>query len=74
MTDIRVYLAPLKGRVKAFTCIVDDFATIVINEALAPDARLRAYKHELARIEAGDFDAVRDGLTAGQIEEARHVV
>lgn len=73
--DVRTVLWPLSGRVKGFTVVMEDFVTIVINEALSPDARLRAYKHEVGHIERGDFDAVLDGIaTANDIEEAAHVV
>ena len=73
--DVRAILWPLRGRVKAFTCVMDGFATIVINEALSPAARRRAYEHEMEHLRAGDFDAIIDGrMTACEAEEIRHHV
>lgn len=72
--DIRTVLWPLPGSVRGFTCIVEDFITIVINEALSPQARRRAWRHEVEHIENGDFEALRLGLsTANRIEEDAHV-
>lgn len=73
--DIRVYVVPLKGKVRGAAVYMDGFFTILINEALSPEARMRTYKHEMEHIQGGDFEAIRDKrLTAGEAEEMRHHV
>ena len=47
----------------------DDFYTIIIDESLSPEARMKAYRHELEHIESGDFDSEED---TGIIEIRAH--
>ena len=75
MTEVRTVLWPLRGRVKGFTVVMEGFVTIVINEALSPAARRRAYEHEIEHIRNDDFGAIfRGDATVEQIETERHHV
>lgn len=56
---INTFLRPLPGSIKAFVTKHDDVYTIVINENLSEDARLRAYLHEIRHIENGDLEGAR---------------
>lgn len=47
----------MPGRIRSYVVRKDDFYTIVINEALSQEARMKAYRHELDHIEQGDFDS-----------------
>ena len=54
--ECRVYLVPLPGTIKAAVRLAPDgFPSIYINDALAPEARRRALRHELQHIERDDF-------------------
>jgi len=53
----RVFLVEMPIRIKSYVVRKDDWYTICINEALSPDARMKAYRHELDHIEQGDFDS-----------------
>lgn len=67
--QIRIYCLPIPGRIRSYVVRKDDWFTVVINEALSPDARMRAYRHELDHIERGDFDSEED---TGLIEIRAH--
>ena len=67
--ELRAYLRPMPGTVKAFSVQVDDFTTIVVNENLNEATRLKAYKHEIDHIRSGDFD--RDD-SVSEIEMRAH--
>ena len=67
--QIRIYCLPIPGRIRSYVVRKDDFYTIVINEALNRDARMKAYRHELRHIERGDFDSEED---TGMIEIRAH--
>lgn len=54
-TDVRTIVCPLPPHIKAYTAFVNDFYTIVLNENLSYEARYKAYIHELAHINNGDF-------------------
>lgn len=58
MTDLnyRVYMMPFPGDVKAAVRVdPDGFASIYINDALSPEARKRAFMHELRHLERDDM-------------------
>ena len=54
--EITVVLAKMPGRIRAYVVLKDDHYTVVINEALCPVARMRAYRHEVNHIMKGDFE------------------
>ena len=54
--EIRVVLASMPGSIRAYVVLKDDHYTVVINEALCPVARMRAYRHEVNHIMNGDFE------------------
>ena len=55
-SDFRVIFLPFTGDIKGATRVDEDgFATIYINEALAPDAKKDTLKHEIRHIERNDF-------------------
>ena len=66
---IRIYCLPIHGKIKSYVVRKDDFFTIVINEALSPEARMKAYRHELDHIENDDFDSDE---STGMIEIRAH--
>lgn len=53
--EIRTVLYPLPPDIKAYTAYVNGYYTIVINDNLSDQARLRAYYHERIHISNGDF-------------------
>ena len=55
--QIRIYCLPIPGRIRSYVVRKDDFYTIIIDESLSPEARMKAYRHELEHIENGDFDS-----------------
>ena len=67
--QIRIYCLPIPGRIRSYVVRKDGWFTIVLNEALSPDARMKAYHHELDHIERGDFDSEED---TGLIEIRAH--
>ena len=67
--QIRIYCLPIPGRIRSYVVRKDGWYTVVVNEALSPDARMRAYRHELDHIERGDFDSEED---TGLIEIRAH--
>lgn len=67
--QIKIYCLPISGRIKSFVVKKDDWYTIIINEALSQEARIRAYHHELDHIEHGDFDSDE---STGMIEIRAH--
>lgn len=69
MDDIIIRTAPLPSNVKGFTCKKSDFYTIIINEALDEEQRLKEYNHELEHIKNGDYDCQ---LSADLIEIIAH--
>lgn len=69
MDDIVVRTAPLPCGVKGFTCRKADYYTIVINDSLDEEQRLKEYEHELFHIQNGDYDC---GLSADMIEIIAH--
>lgn len=54
--EITVVLAKMPARIRAYVVLKDDHYTVVINEALSPVARMRAYRHEVNHIMNGDFE------------------
>lgn len=54
--NIRVVLASMPARIRAYTVLMDGYYTIVLNDDLSPMAKHRAYRHELFHIENGDFE------------------
>ena len=67
--QIRIYCLPIPGRIQSYVVKKDDFYTIIIDESLSPEARMKAYRHELEHIESGDFDSEED---TGIIEIRAH--
>ena len=58
MTDdeYRVYMMPFPGDILATVRVdADGFPSIYINDALSPDAKKRAFAHELRHIADEDF-------------------
>ena len=53
---ITSFVTPLPGRIRSYVVRKDDYLTIVVNENLNVEARLKAYKHELDHINRGDFE------------------
>ena len=68
-TDMRVYVVPLPPRIKSFICERNGYVTICINESLSPDARRRAYEHEMYHLE---HDDLHSDLPTGLIEIRAH--
>ena len=69
MTDdeYRVYLMPFPGDIRAAVRLdAEGFPSIYINDALSPEAKKRAFLHELKHIESDDH------YNAKTIEEAEH--
>lgn len=69
MNDISVSVVPMPVKLRAYTVYTDDHYTIIINDRLSPDGRMRAYKHELFHIMNGDFEG---GEPTGLIEIRAH--
>ena len=67
--DVSVYVVPLPPRIKSFICERNGYVTICINESLSPDARRRAYEHELYHLE---HDDLHSDLPTGLIEIRAH--
>jgi hypothetical protein len=67
--DIRVFVCPLPMDIRGYTVFKDFRYTIVINENLCQDARMKAYRHERWHIENGDFFGDR---SVGEIEREAH--
>ena len=55
-SNIRVVLASMPARIRAYTVLMDGYYTIVLNDDLSPQAKHRACQHELTHIENGDFE------------------
>ena len=55
-SNIRVVLASMPTRIRAYTVLMDGYYTIVLNDDLSPQAKHRACQHELMHIENGDFE------------------
>ena len=55
-SNIRVVLASMPARIRAYTVLMDGYYTIVLNDDLSPQAKHRACQHELMHIENGDFE------------------
>lgn len=68
-TDVRVYVIPMPARIKSFLCLRNDFYTICINECLSPEARKKAYEHELWHLE---HDDLHSDLPTGLLEIRAH--
>ena len=54
--EIRVLVQPMPPRIKAYTCRVFEYYTIMVNEYLSDEVKLREVRHELDHIENDDFD------------------
>lgn len=68
-SQIRIFCLPIPGRIHSYVVRKDDWYTIIVNEALSPEARTKAYRHELEHIERGDFDSSE---STGLIEIRAH--
>lgn len=54
--DYHVYMIPFPGDIKAAVRIdAEGFASIYINDYLSPEAKKRAFLHEIRHIERDDF-------------------
>jgi hypothetical protein len=54
--DYHVYMIPFPGDIQAAVRIdADGYASIYINDLLSPEAKKRAFLHELRHIERDDF-------------------
>ena len=54
--NIRVILAQMPARIRSYVVLVDGFYTIVLNDALSPQAKHKACRHEMEHIQNGDFE------------------
>ena len=70
-SNIRVVLASMPARIRAYTVLVDGYYTIVLNDDLSPVAKMRAYRHEVNHIMDGDFEKA---TSADMIEIRAHSV
>jgi len=55
--NIRTYIISMPPKIQSFVVRKDGFYTICINEALCPEARMKAYRHEVDHITRGDFES-----------------
>ena len=56
MIEHTVYLVPLPGDIKAAVQIdIDGYPSIYINDALSPQAKKKAFWHEIRHIAHNDF-------------------
>ncbi len=54
--DYHVYMIPFPGDIKAAVRIdAEGYASIYINEYLSPEAKKKAFLHEIRHIERDDF-------------------
>lgn len=54
--DYHVYMIPFPGDIKAAVRIdAEGYASIYINDCLSPEAKKRAFLHEIRHIERDDF-------------------
>jgi len=54
--DYHVYMIPFPGDIKAAVRIdAEGYASIYINDYLSPEAKKRAFLHEIRHIERDDF-------------------
>ncbi|MBQ1779540.1 MAG: hypothetical protein IIZ93_15410 [Acidaminococcaceae bacterium] len=54
--EFRVYMVPFPGTIHAAVRLDQDgFPSIYINDWLAPEARRRAFDHEMRHLERDDF-------------------
>lgn len=55
--DYHVYMIPFPGDIKAAVRIdAEGYASIYINEYLSPEAKKKAFLHEIRHIERDDFN------------------
>lgn len=67
---VGVHLIDMPHSIPGITVKVDaDTYCILINSRLSQDAQIRAYDHEIAHIDNGDFDEM---YTVDQLECLRH--
>lgn len=67
---VGVHLIDMPHSIRGITVKVDaDTFVILINSRLSQDAQIRAYDHEIAHIDNGDFDHM---YTVDQLEHLRH--
>lgn len=70
MADVRTIYADLPNTVGGYTIASpDDYFTVVLNQNLCYERNIVTYRHELAHIYEGDFDA---GESADSIEVSAH--
>jgi len=54
--EIKTVVAKMPACIRAYVVLKDDHYTVVINDQLSPVAKMRAYRHEVNHIMAGDFE------------------
>ena len=54
--EIKTVIAKMPACIRAYVVLKDDHYTVVINDQLSPVAKMRAYRHEVNHIMAGDFE------------------
>ena len=54
--EIKTVVAKMPTSIRAYVVLKDDHYTVVINDQLSPVAKMRAYRHEVNHIMAGDFE------------------
>lgn len=52
--DVMIHLMPLPGNICAFSIPCGDGYTVVINDYMSPNAKKKAFEHELNHIKHGD--------------------
>lgn len=68
---VRVFLVDLPHAVKAYTKKNSDGGyTILINARLNAEEQFKAYKHEIAHIDNGDYD--KEIVNVNKLEHERH--
>lgn len=54
--EIKTVVAKMPSCIRSYVVLKDDHYTVVLNDALCPVARMRAYRHEVNHIMNGDFE------------------
>ena len=55
--EINIVVTPMPMSIKAFTCRVNEYYTVIVNENLADEEKRNKVQHELDHIKNGDFDS-----------------
>ena len=69
--EIKTVVAKMPSCIRSYVVLKDDHYTVVLNDALSPIAKMRAYRHEVNHIMAGDFERT---TSADMIEIRAHSI